>query len=353
MADGGSKTEKQFEATGFFRIEKDEERWRIIDPSGRNFISIGLNHAEETNLKYPHNFDIWKEKYGSREKWIASGVVADLQQWGFNTIGWTQDWMTSELRHGRGWTRRDFEIADMPYCVVLPIAEIEEYNAHPFYPDVFSREFDEYCDYLARSICVDHAEDKNLLGYFLADVPAWGGHRTGACFPEHNSNLGDIAAKYYETACGYIRKYDPNHLIFGDRYNGNSGVNEEALEAMKPFVDVLSVQYLGACENIVSDMRKWQAACDKPALLADFGCRCPTHFRPSAHDKGIVTQADRADLYIRILTQLLQEPWFVGWHWCSYIENPARSNGIKDPWDNPHRDFLGPVGDFNREVSRM
>jgi len=354
----GGDLKRRFEATGFFRVKRVGERWHLVDPDGSAFISIGLNHAEETNLKYPHNFHVWKERYGSREKWIREGVVRDCRRWGVNTIGWTQDWMTRDMRHGHGWRRRDFEIADMPYCVLLPIAEIEEYNAHPFYPDVFSDEFESYCEYTARSTCVDHAEDKNLIGYFLVDVPAWEGHRTGAYFPTAGEPITEkrtrkLADKYYETICGYIRKYDPNHLILGDRYNGKSGLGEAVLEAMKPHVDVLSIQYFDRYDNMISNLRKWQAESDKPVLLADIGRRCPTHFRPNDHDEGILTQADRARFYIETMSELLKEPWFIGWHWCAYVENPARSNGVKDPWDEPHEEFLEPVGEFNRRVCEL
>ena len=42
----------------------------------------------------------------------------------------------------------------------------------------------------------------------------------------------------------HIRTYDQNHLILGDRYNGNKGIPTPVLKAMQPFVDVLSIQYL-------------------------------------------------------------------------------------------------------------
>jgi hypothetical protein len=60
---GGSQKRK-FQATGYFRLERASDRWWLVDPEGSGFMTIGLNHAEETNLKYPHNLDIWKTKYG-------------------------------------------------------------------------------------------------------------------------------------------------------------------------------------------------------------------------------------------------------------------------------------------------
>ena len=46
-----------------------------MDPEGSAFYPVGLNHADESNFKYPHNWDIWRKKYGSRENWIKNGVV--------------------------------------------------------------------------------------------------------------------------------------------------------------------------------------------------------------------------------------------------------------------------------------
>jgi hypothetical protein len=40
-----------------------------------------------------------------------------------------------------------------------------------------------------------------------------------------------------------IRRYDSNHLILGDRYLGQRHVPDCVLEAMRPTVDVLSVQF--------------------------------------------------------------------------------------------------------------
>ena len=83
----GGNANRKFKATGFFRVEKADDRWWLVDPDGSSFVTIGLNHTDESNLKYPHNWDIWKKKYGSRENWIKNGVVKDLKSWGFNTIG--------------------------------------------------------------------------------------------------------------------------------------------------------------------------------------------------------------------------------------------------------------------------
>lgn len=375
---GGSEKWK-FEATGYFRLEQASDRWWLVDPDGNGFLTVGLNHIDESNLKYPHNTEVWKRKYGSRENWIREGVVKDLKDWGFNTIGWTQEYISGDwgvaldwfgdpidLGHSStGWSAADFATANMPYVVQLRVQEIEDWNGYPSFRDVYSRDFDVYCEYLARNVCFDHAESKNLIGYFLVDIPAWLPHASGEDFPQlkglgetaRNEKLYDVASKYYETITKHIRKYDHNHLILGDRYNGNKGIPSAALRAMQPFVDVLSVQYFTAPteesrQQMRDDLARWHEETGKPVINADIGNWTPTELNPH-RVSGIEDQRGRAQDYVDAINAVIKEPWFLGWHWCAYVENIGRGWGIKDPWDEPYEDFIGPVREFNKRVYDM
>ena len=371
----GGAEDRRYEATGYFRTENADGRWWLVDPEGCAFITVGLNHADDTNLKYSHNAGIWRERYGSKESWIREGLVKDLKDWGFNTIGWTGEYISGDwgvaldwfgdpinLGHSAGWSAADYAVANMPYCLQLRVAEIEDWNGHPAFPDVHSQEFDKYCEYLARSICFDHADSKNLIGYFLVDIPAWLPHSSGEDFPalkgldedNRDQKLFELASKYYETITRHIRSYDPNHLILGDRYNGNKGIPEPVLEAMKPFVDVLSVQYFSEStpegrRQMREDLARWHEQSGKPVINADIGNWTPTTLNPN-RVSGIESQGERAEDYMAAIGELIQAPWFLGWHWCAYVENTARGWGIKDPWDEPYRDFVGPVSEFNKGI---
>ncbi|WP_134753999.1 agarase [Paenibacillus athensensis] len=370
----GGTTKRQFQATGFFRLEKTEERWFLVDPDGYPFITVGVNHADETNLKYDHNIEIWEKKYGSRQNWIQ-GLVHDLKDWGFNTIGWTADYISGDwgvaldwfgdpvdLGHSSGWAAQDYKLANMPYCVQIRVQEIEDWNGFPNYRDVYSPDFDKYCDYLARAVCHEHKDSKNLIGYFLVDIPGWIPHASGRFFQgmehlkgqEFDDKLFDIATKYYDTITKYIRKYDPNHLILGDRYNGDKGIPEIVLQAMKPYVDVLSVQYFPAStdeahEKMKNDLARWSELTGKPVLIADIGNWCATHMNPN-RVSDLKSQGERGADYTRSIGKVLHEPWFIGWHWCAHLENKARGWGIKDPFDQPYQEFVDPVREFNRKV---
>ena len=59
-------------------------------------------------------------------------------------------------------------------------ADIEDFNTYTNYPDVFDREFEEWADYVARSACVEMAEEPFLLGYADVPVPAITADKPGA-----------------------------------------------------------------------------------------------------------------------------------------------------------------------------
>ena len=251
---------------------------------------------------------------------------------------------------------------DGAIVVQIRVAEIEDWKDQPAFPDVYSHDFDVYCEYLARNVCFDHAESKNLLGYYLVEFPSWFPHASGRFFPgfeglegeAHDKKLFEVATKYFDTIIKHIRRYDPNHLILGDRYNGNKGIPTPVLEAMKPFVDVLSIQYFAGPteadrETMVNDFARWQAIAGKPVLNADLGNWTATKLNPN-RNTGLPSQAARGQDYADSLAALMTQPWFIGWHWCAYVENTGRGWGIKDPWDEPFQGIAGPVSAFNHAI---
>jgi hypothetical protein len=349
---------------------------RLVEPDGQPFLTLGVNHADETNLKYPRNIDVWRRRYGSRERWIHDGVVADLRDWGFNTLGWTQEYVSGgwgealdwfgdpiDLYHSAPWPAADLRRAGLPYVAQLRVQEIEDWNGHPSFRDM-DDDFAGWCDYLGRSVAGEHAESPDLIGYFLVDIPAWLPHASGADFAElrgldparRDSKLYDVASRYYETIVTAIRRYDPDHLVLGDRYNGNKGIPEPVLRAMQPFVDVLSVQYFNepddaSRQQMRTDLAMWhEQSGGKPVVVADIGNWTPTELNPH-RTSAIPDQAGRAADYAATLDALRSEPWFAGWHWCAYVENTGRGWGLKDPWDEPYRDFTDPLADINRRAA--
>jgi hypothetical protein len=98
-----------------------------------------------------------------------------------------------------------------------------------------------------------------------------------------------------------------------------------------------------------SDLAGWSEQTGKPILLADIGNWTATELNPN-RVSPLASQAERAADYCAAIGAVVGEPWLVGWHWCAYVENTARGWGVKDPYDEPYEDFIGPVRDFNRSV---
>tara|TARA_Y100000588_G_scaffold269877_2_gene285334 strand:- start:1308 stop:1580 length:273 start_codon:yes stop_codon:yes gene_type:complete len=61
----------------------------------------------------------------------------------------------------------------MPYCHLLPFTEAHQWEVETRLPDVFSEDFEQWCDTVAREHCAQMAEDPNLIGYFYCDCPTW------------------------------------------------------------------------------------------------------------------------------------------------------------------------------------
>lgn len=355
-------------AEGFFRVARVAGRWWLVDPAGAVFLSIGLNHISSHGLRRPERVDDFTARYGTEERWIRDAVVPDLRAWGFNTVGWTQDvvlrhepsdplkrcdpvdprrdWGTrTALFHDPPWEPERYRLTGMPYVHVLNLANIAYYwdgtpwasDMAPHYPDVFGEMFADFCDWVARRWCATMRDDPNLVGYFFADVPDWvgevhGGHWLAHLPPDHPERperLGAIARQYYKVAADAVRRYDPNHLLFGDRFLGQRAVPEEVLAAMGSNVDVLSVQYGGDFSLEAERLDAWHTLTGKPVLMAD-AVMPPAYFEPP-------NQTARAEAYRRYLGAALARPYIVGVHFCgAYIEAEPRGWGVNSPDGAPY-----------------
>ena len=338
--------------TGFFTVGARDDRWWFITPEGEPFFSVGMNHIDSSALRYGENIHVWREKYGNDQKrWIEEAVVPDLKAWGFNTIGWTQESAargSSLHRHSRSFTYEEYRWTNMPYCHLLPFVEFHQWEVETRYPDFFSREFEDWCDFVARDSCARMAEDPLCIGYFYSDCPTWVHTRT----PEMKGPLLDpelleteagrerlfeLATRYYRVTHDAIRRYDPNHLILGDRYEGKEPLPDEVLKAAVPCVDVLSFQYFSDEEEICPDFQAWHDQTGLPVLLAD----------------ACAPRRD-GDRYPAMLRALWELPCCIGWHYCgAYQKNRCRGAGFRGEQEETDGAFITTVSRANAEIREM
>jgi hypothetical protein len=187
----GGWREKRFESTGFFRVERDDSRWWLVDPDGFAFFSVGVDVAipsaagpvegmEDLHEWLPDPQGEFGPAYevvrGKREfsfltaNWIRAFGADWLEQWRavtrnllvgwrFNTIG---NW--SDLEFARG--------ARLPYVIPLRGFPTTEALLYRDFPDVFSDEYARAAERFAEQ-GTTFRDDPYLIGYFLDNEPLW------------------------------------------------------------------------------------------------------------------------------------------------------------------------------------
>ena len=360
VAAGLSASEQIAGTPGFFSLAVRDGRWWFITPGGEAFFSIALNHIDPAPLRYTSNGDLWQRKYGnSMERWLRESVAPDLREWGFNSVGWTQEVVTRGLtnhRHSRAFTFEEYQWLGLPYCHQLPFADFHQWDMEVKHPQLDSPEFAEWCDYVAREHCARMKDDPKLIGYFYLDCPTWihtrpGNEWKGPMFdPEQlktaagRKELHALATSYYRVTHEAVRRYDPHHLILGDRYEAGAPIADEVIEAALPYVDVLSFQHFAPLEKVTANLTHWHAKTGKPVLLADYAAVVK-------HPDG--SQSHNGEVYAQTLAALRELPGCVGLHLCgAYLRNETRKRAIRAADETPDTEAIEAITRANRQSAQ-
>lgn len=341
-----------------YRLGQRNGRTWLVDPAGQAIFSIGLNHIDPATLRYPESGDLWQRKYGgSMRRWLQEAVRLDLLAWGFNSIGNTLEMASNgptNHRQSRHFTPEEYRWLDLPFCHQLPFAHFDHWDAQTRLPDFFAPEFADWCDYVAREYCAPLAGDDNLIGYFYVDCPGWvhthpHSRWRGPLFDPRRLDtaagrqaLFDLATQYYRVTHDAVRRYDPRHLILGDRYEARGRMAAEVLRAAKPYVDVLSFQDFGTPEQIRDDLDRWAQEIGMPVLLADSGGK---HVLPDGSHRHDV------DAYRAIMEISQANPDCIGFHLCgAYMKNRIRRKGLRDEDETPDQEVIEGITRVNRQA---
>ena len=186
----GGWTERQFDATGFFRTHHDGSRWWLVDPDGYAFISVGVDCIgvnasgvvegqedlfewlpEEVREQpagrgrrglrsvnfYQLNLErVFGEHWRSRWDEITIGL---LREGAFNTVA---NWSDMAFARSSG----------VPYVLPMSGFPDTEIRLYRDFPDVFAEEYQENARRFARQL-ESYKDDPFLIGYFLRNEPHW------------------------------------------------------------------------------------------------------------------------------------------------------------------------------------
>ncbi|MEQ8471357.1 MAG: hypothetical protein RIC35_09230 [Marinoscillum sp.] len=354
---GGWKVNRA-KATGFFRVEKRDDRWWIIDPDGYPFIHKGVavfRPGRSENQKKAQD-----EKYGSDKEWIEQEAKF-LNDYGFNGTGaWSDVNLIRETE------------APLVYTVIVnPMGSYKHDHLKRFggkykitgwqgyrfdLAMVFDPEFDQYVEEAIKPIA-QYANDKNLLGYYTDNELPWkndaldrhlnylakdeAGYIAARQWLDErkgeNATIEDITdedreafnAFYFETyvkkVSAAIRKYDPNHLYLGCRFNQEKEElqSKAIFEVAGKYMDIISINHYRKWEPVQSIMSDWEAWSGRPFIITEWYTKGEDSGLPNNTGAGwnVPTQDDRGYFYQNFTIELLKSKVCVGWHWFTYQDN--------------------------------
>ena len=374
-ASGGSTTIKT-EATGWFRIQKVQQRWFFITPEGHGYLPLGVNHLRsyfngEGGRLRPVERDLVKAKHGGDAGAAAAHLEAMLRSWGFNYAGYDAP---------PSFRKR------MPFSTGFIQTQTSAVHPGVKYVDVFAPEFATDLDQRVAAHCAPLRENKLLLGHYLADLPLWGdkawmdaqesdkgeswlsffrklspGSPGGMVYAQHRDNeealIPVIADQIYRLTAAAFQKHDPHHLVLGERYAGNR-LHLPVIEAAAKHFPVIAVQLDGPFDAALYE--ELHRRTGRPLISCDHVTAFPTAATPSVRGKPVKTEHEAAALYAAYLREAFAEPYMLGYNRCQLMtrirtdgDPPAWKQGLLAPDGEPYPTLLKAVTETNRAVMQQ
>ncbi len=179
------------------------------------------------------------------------------------------------------------------------------------------------------------------------------------------SFLAVVADRWYGLHRALIRKYDPNHLVLGDK-NLIQNYDGFLVPALREHVDVIVTQSYNRWADDAPLNRSIYERIGKPIVNGDgsHGYVQPNQRERGA--KGFRTGASSfeevAALYRETLEGMMRTPYMIGWHHCGYLEqwdeaergdSPRNENGFLDPFERRHTAWTDVIRRSNAAAERL
>lgn len=181
---------KQFEPTGFFALEKDENRYWLKDPDGYAFFSAGLDcvgvdgDCNLTGIEAFCDYLPEKDTPGWSKRRFGDEVFFSWHKYNlYRTFGenWYEAWTKITKRRlidwgintVACWSDMNFiKNSNLPYVHILHGFPRTTENIFRDFPDVFSPEYKAESEKWAKQL-EDLKNDRNMIGYFMSNEPNW------------------------------------------------------------------------------------------------------------------------------------------------------------------------------------
>jgi hypothetical protein len=391
----GGRIDRLAKATGFFRAEKINGRWWLVDPEG----GLGLNRSvvSVSMLRTPGANQALEKKFGVEEQWAAQ-TAAMLREYGFNGLGaWTDTVRLraapTKLAYTHIWNFMSSYGKKRGGTYQLP--------GHTGYPKdtifVFDPEFRAFCDEHAKQLAatkddpwlLGHFTDNELplkrevLGNYLSLPEKDPGFQAAQAFlrtrhgpaatakditeTDKQDFLALVVDTYLDIVTRAIRQVDPNHMILGSRFHGMQVRYPETFRAAGRHLDVVAVNYYHAWSADQDLLAMWERESGKPFMITEWyakGMDTPGLANVSGAGWVVKTQRDRGLFYENFTLSLLESRGCVGWHWFKYVDNDPEdtkadpsnrdsNKGIVSNRYEPYEPLLASMKRINEHTYRL
>jgi hypothetical protein len=341
---------------------------------------------------------------------IYSEAVTRLQKWGFNGVGGY-----SPEKYG--------EEGKFPYVRMLPLSSMDwaKLDGISIF-DIFAPDAEARIDRAFEKALTPHKDDRMLLGYFIdneydfhkfySQVPKLKAssaaikgklvqtlrdkyHTVGAFNDSWNTNFNsfeemneaelplktssawrdmDQFFEYYlDTFFGTVsrlyHKYDPNHLLLGDRWITTSLHNTKFRNALAEvegkYVDVISINYYTYKlePDLLEDV--YTKSGGKPILFSEFGYGTPEQGLKPLLPNSAANQFERGMRYRNYVEGIASFPYVVGANLFNYVDQAGLgrywqgesgehyNSGLVNVADRPYKEYLQGIMDTNYNIYKL
>lgn len=385
----GGYESRRSRATGFFRTERLEGRWWLIDPLGAAFISRGMNSISP--VVTDGGREALLRRFDSEPRWAAD-TTALLRTAGFNTAGaWSAHDLLDEVEAPLAATRLWGFMAGYGKKRGGTFMQAGHLGYPGDCPFIFDPDFPGFCTEHARRLAA-HRDDPRLIGHFSDNEMPWSramlenylrlpandpghaaardwlqgrGRRAEAITDADRSAFLEFAAdRYLSIVAAAVRAGDPNHLFLGVRFHEPVFDLPEVFRAAGRHCDVIAVNYYRAWTPDDAQMAMWARESGRPFMVTEHYAKGADSGMGNTGGAGwlVRTQRDRGRFYQNFALGLLRSRNCVGWHWHRYADNdpddtkvdPSNrdsNKGVVSSRYEPWTPLLEEMTAFNQRVS--
>ncbi|MEM7783078.1 MAG: beta-agarase [Planctomycetota bacterium] len=305
----------------FIQLKNMAGRDWLVGPDGRPFFAHGITHVN--NKRSPFNF---------------SQFSTACRKLGFNAYGYgCPPILKKDLPYIEGWNH------------LVPISTYRGDGSFQFV-DIFDPKVQEKLVLGVKASCQKGKHNPNLIGYCWTDLGAWPiQNSTKKNWVEHIKSLPDgsagnkayqnflaswkgrasdkdgeflrlIAREYFRVIGEANRKFDPDHLIFGDRFAFNT-YDPIVVSEMLPWVDAIAIQppFWGPFPrkrlDQIHDFTK------KPILLCDFAIRFDDGKKDIRSFNKVKNSMSAGQEYTTYVKAAFDSGYILGVFWCNPVDS--------------------------------